>query len=499
MQIPPIIPESIGSAAPAQRKESAAINGLIQLIAGASILPRADPRLATIVVPPTVQLGEAAVTAERDRKLLVDSKTSGQQLQVDRGQSSYGRIGTQSSDGGIALDLGVWLKQLSRQSGGPIRWPGNEAGAAAMRRPFFGSSQLSSLVNSARVKSEATHLPIAKFIVSASPREFSRSPTLPGPVTHVNPAANASLPSELPATTSPRVDPMVGMAKTSAKTAAARFSAAAVLTDSSAPVAVSEAFGVAPKSDGTTKVVAQRSSTAIAALDVSTEVTASTTSTVDRPFTNAESQPRGNEVRLLMNALVKGLALSNLFAARNLASWVSGERLRNSVDESASRLVERSAIAVSEMPIDESDLVSGVPRKLVEQWMQGIESDSSDALEAAQLLLNGKLIWQGQLSDGTPMLMQRYDVWRETKKQREPVERGVGISIETDLKNRGPVKIEGWQWRDALEIIVTGNDPISPPNSWDGWHDLVERLRDRAGASVISRVTDAPDPVADVR
>jgi hypothetical protein len=292
---------------------------------------------------------------------------------------------------------------------------------------------------------------------------------------------------------------MVGMAKTSAKTAAARFSAAAVLTDSSAPVAVSEAFGVAPKSDGTTKVVAQRSSTAIAALDVSTEVTASTTSTVDRPFTNAESQPRGNEVRLLMNALVKGLALSNLFAARNLASWVSGERLRNSVDESASRLVERSAIAVSEMPIDESDLVSGVPRKLVEQWMQGIESDSSDALEAAQLLLNGKLIWQGQLSDGTPMLMQRYDVWRETKKQREPVERGVGISIETDLKNRGPVKIEGWQWRDALEIIVTGNDPISPPNSWDGWHDLVERLRDRAGASVISRVTDAPDPVADVR
>ncbi len=361
MQIPPIIPESTGSAAPAQRKEGAAINGLIQLVTGMPTLPRADPRLATIVVPPTLQLSEATITAERDRRLLVESKTlerAGRSEGAGAGSSAFP---AKLTDGGLALDLGVWLKQLSRQSSGPIKWPA--------------------------VKIDA---PIEEPTGS-----LSRPVTITAP-------NGSSLPS------------------------------------------------------------------------------------------------RGDEARLLMSALVQGLALSNLFAARNLAGWVTGERLRNSSDGSQARTEADSFVAMPEMPAEENALVSGVPRKLVEQWMKGIESDSSDALEAAQLLLNGKLIWQGQLADGTPMLMQRYDVWREPKKQREPMERGVGISIETELKSRGRLKIEGRQWRDTLEIIVTGNDPSRPPNSWHGWQALIERLHERAGARVISRVTDASGAAVDV-
>lgn len=361
MQIPPIIPESTGSTVPAQRKEGAAINGLVQLVTGMPILPRADPRLATIIVPPTLQLSEATVTAERDRRLSVEGKALERAARSERGEASLSAFAAKPTDSGLALDLGVWLKQLSRQSTGPVKWP-----AAQIDAP------------------------------TEEPKE-----SLSRPVT----------------VTAPNASP---------------------------------------------------------------------------------SPARGDEVRLLMSALVQGLALSNLFAARNLAGWVSGERLRNSSDGSQPRAEADSSVAMPEQPVDKNDLVSGAPRKLVEQWMKGIESDSGDALEAAQLLLNGKLIWQGQLADGTPMLMQRYDVWREPKKQREPMERGVGISIETELQSRGRLKIEGRQWRDTLEIIVTGNDPASPPGSWPDWQGLVERLHERAGARVISRVTDASGAVVDV-
>jgi len=361
MQIPPIIPESTGSAAPAQRKEGAAINGLIQLVTGMPTLPRADPRLATIVVPPTLQLSEAAITAERDRRLLLETKALDRAARADGSGANLGALAGRSGENSLALDLGVWLKQLSRQSSGPIKWPAVQIDAP--------------------IKEPAG--------------------TLSRPVTITAPNS-AFLPA------------------------------------------------------------------------------------------------RGDEVRLLMSALVQGLALSNLFAARNLAGWVSGERLRNGSDGSSARTEVDSSATKLDQPVDKNDLVSGAPHKLVEQWMKGIEIDSSDALEAAQLLLNGKLIWQGQLADGTPMLMQRYDVWREPKKQREPMERGVGISIETELKSRGRLKIEGRQWRDTLEIIVTGNNPASPPNSWSDWQGLVERLHERAGATVISRVTDVSGAPVDV-
>lgn len=399
MQIPPIIPESTGVAAPAQRKDGAAISGLVQLVTGTPTLPRADPRLATIIVPPALQLSEAAITAGRDRQLWVESEALAREAKLDRSGFSSRQFTSPPSDKGLAIDLGAWLKQLSRQSSGPIRWPSTQSDLLAPRDLSVGWSQ-----------------PV-------------KTPSLLG--TKI-------------------VSPQIS---TSRGSAAARIPA-------------------------TTDTL--------------------NASIVMRSQNDSVSPSKGDEVRLLMGALVQGLAISNLFAARNLAGWITGERLRNNAQASPARASLEDPISTLEIATEDSGVVSGAPRKLVEQWMRGIDGDSSDALEAAQLLLNGKLIWQGQLADGTPMLMQRFDIWREPKQPRDPVERGVGISIETELKSHGRLRIDGRQWGDALEIVVTGSDSSSPPSSWHGWQELVERLNERTGARVISRAADSFGGVGDV-
>ena len=399
MQIPPIIPESAGSVAPAQRKESAALNGLIQLVAGMPMLPRADPRLATIIVPPILQLSEAAVIAERNRQLSVESKAAERGVRPDRSGRNLGSLAGKSSDSALTLDLGGWLKQLSRQSTGSIRWP-----AIQTRLPVVGE-------------------PSADGIRSV------KTLTLPGVKVESSQGTPIRVSTEAPAQELP--DGSIVLPNTTTQSSSSSFSP-------------------------------------------------------------------GDEVRLLMNALVQGLAFSNLFAARNLAGWITGERLRSSAEDLQAGAGSAYFTPTPEIFSKDDSVISGVPRKLVEQWMKGIDSDSTDALETAHLLLNGKLVWQGQLADGTPMLMQRYDVWREPKKHQEPMERGVGISIETELKHRGRLKIEGRQWQGVLEIVVTGNDLASPPCLWHGWQDLVERLHERAGAKVISRVVETSGAAVDV-
>lgn len=184
-----------------------------------------------------------------------------------------------------------------------------------------------------------------------------------------------------------------------------------------------------------------------------------------------QSSDRRSAALDVLNRLYEGLASSHFFAAQRLAKEF-GEITATPVRqpekkpemnrlELASRL---RALAISEEAADP-----------ISQSFADVAVDSENARHAARLLLEGQLMWKGDLAPGVPLRIERRDAWRSHPSRPGEMQRGAKLDIAISLPNLGALRIIGSQWADEISINVK-NDR-SDVNAWQGWGELNEMLK----------------------
>ena len=164
----------------------------------------------------------------------------------------------------------------------------------------------------------------------------------------------------------------------------------------------------------------------------------------------------------------------------------------------ASPAESKSPVPREGSPVDRTDWAARdlrvtqdhVSRSQVESWFKSIDANSPESKQAAQLLINGNLVWEGQLATGIPLIIQRYDVWRQNEGRSKKLVKGAAISVAVALERLGGVTIDGRSWGGISEIVVAGGDNAGSPSEWRGWNELVERLNTKFG--VILRAKEKP-------
>lgn len=183
-----------------------------------------------------------------------------------------------------------------------------------------------------------------------------------------------------------------------------------------------------------------------------------------------KSDPRGVAFDTLVG-LYRGLASSHFFAAQRLAKefgQITAIPLRQpetKPEMSRSDLAERlRALATSE----------DAPDSIVKS-LSDVAIDSENAQQTARLLVEGQLVWQGELAPGVPLRIERKDAWRSHPARQGEMQRGARLDVEIVLPNLGPLRIVGTQWVDEISLDVQSDE--SDVVAWIGWSELKSSLR----------------------
>ncbi len=171
-------------------------------------------------------------------------------------------------------------------------------------------------------------------------------------------------------------------------------------------------------------------------------------------------------------ALYRGLASSHLFAAQRLAkefgqiTAIPARHPEMKTEMSRSELAARlRALATSEGAAES-----------IAQSLADVAIDSENAQQTARLLVEGQLLWQGELAPGVPLRIERRDAWRSHPERAGEMQRGAKLDVEISLPNLGALRVMGSQWGDDMSIEVQGRSDVT---TWAGWNELNSSLKDQ--------------------
>lgn len=150
-----------------------------------------------------------------------------------------------------------------------------------------------------------------------------------------------------------------------------------------------------------------------------------------------------------LTLLYEALAQSPIFAAQKLAMQLPN----------AASNVAQSTPSAETLQIDEADLQapSEADEHVTSVWSQALSAlqpDSEHAQQAAQCLTTGGMAWSGSLLPGLPAQIRREDAWREHRQAPGQLEKGVSLTLETDLPKLGRLKILAQQWGQDRSITL---------------------------------------------
>lgn len=171
-----------------------------------------------------------------------------------------------------------------------------------------------------------------------------------------------------------------------------------------------------------------------------------------RPLEEAsEKIDQATDLVKRLESAYQSLKSSSIFAAQNLA---------------AALLPQPTTASAEEVPNVQQ----------LQQWLASLAPDSESAQQAANLLMTGQMVWQGELSPGIAVRMQREDAWRESATQVGQIEKGASLVVNITLPRLGELKIIGYKWQDMLDVTVqfpsTGKVALM-----QAWPELEERLQ----------------------
>ena len=131
----------------------------------------------------------------------------------------------------------------------------------------------------------------------------------------------------------------------------------------------------------------------------------------------------------------------------------------------------RNDLAASQMPVG---MLITAPQ---------IEEGLRDAL---RLLMDGRMIWNGQFTPNTPMSLERSDAWRANNKALGGMEKGTSLRIRFDLPNLGAVDIRALGFGGQVSVRVHAQSASTAAFA-QALPALQARLKERgvAGAQVV--------------
>lgn len=201
------------------------------------------------------------------------------------------------------------------------------------------------------------------------------------------------------------------------------------------------------------------------------------------PIPEAEAERRSGPRGVAFDTLVglyRGLASSHFFAAQRLAkefgqiTAIPVRQPETKPETGRSELAERlRALAVSE---DAPDSIA--------KSLSDVAIDSENAQQTARLLVEGQLVWQGELAPGVPLRIERKDAWRSHPARQGEMQRGARLDVEITLPNLGPLRIVGTQWADEVSLDVQSVD--SDVSAWVGWSELNSALKTQFPKIIVS-------------
>ena len=159
--------------------------------------------------------------------------------------------------------------------------------------------------------------------------------------------------------------------------------------------------------------------------------------------TRPDVSPNANLVLASMQQVYAALAQSPMFAASQLAERVTSKK-------PAERSVAEGPHHLPPLHTNAEEESSG----RLGQLFQALSADSPDAQSAAQCLTTGAMVWGGQLVPGVPAEIRREDAWREDPRSPGQLEKGVSLTLETQLAHLGKLKILAQQWGHDRTVTV---------------------------------------------
>ena len=435
MQLSPIVPDQAAGLTSVLRRDAATLAGSNAIQVLPVELIKGDARLATLVVPPPVGAESLAFVPIRDVTPATDS-------QGDKGASqsnpqAFRPSGFFQSNTLLdELNLGEWLRRISESASHEVSWPkanpiaAEVQGAKSLFDPLF-------------------------FRPSGS-------------------TSSATLRSE-----------DVGTARASAVSVSSNLveqsDAGEAVVRSSPKEVVRDLF--------LTLHYTLRQSGIFAAQDLAEHVMARSGG-FKTPFgTGARSFSEPFQGLLgLYSVKTTDAETDQTVDANGFVRLQGATRSRDTPPSEAKSLVSREAPPIERVDWAARDLKvtqDQVSRSQIESWLKSIDANSTESKQAAQLLINGNLVWEGQLATGIPLIIQRYDVWRQNEDKSKKLIKGAAISVAVALERLGGVTIDGRSWGGISEIVIAGGDNAAgSPSEWRGWNELVDRLNTKFGVTL---------------
>lgn len=106
--------------------------------------------------------------------------------------------------------------------------------------------------------------------------------------------------------------------------------------------------------------------------------------------------------------------------------------------------------------------------------------------DALRLLMDGRMVWQGQFTAGVPMALERADAWRANRRETGGMEKGTSLRLRLQLPSLGDVEVRALGFGGQVSVRV--HAPAGSTGEMvNALPQLQARLRERglAGAQVV--------------
>ena len=191
--------------------------------------------------------------------------------------------------------------------------------------------------------------------------------------------------------------------------------------------------------------------------DVGSSSTLSWPGHLAHPIENSStSLADGADVVQALHTLRTQLAESDVFAPHHLVRhWFKPP-------DNATREIDAT---VQETPDD----------KTLTRWVAALSPDSDTAERITQMLVNGRMQWQGELLPGIAVTLDREDAWREDPQHPGQAQKGVSLRAQIELPRLGRLTVVGQQWGEHMHVRVILPNAMAKPLEL-AWPLLEERL-----------------------
>lgn len=106
--------------------------------------------------------------------------------------------------------------------------------------------------------------------------------------------------------------------------------------------------------------------------------------------------------------------------------------------------------------------------------------------DGLRLIMDGRMLWQGQLTPGVPMQFERSDAWITNQQSLGGMEKGTSLKVKLHLPNIGPLEVRAMGFGGQVSVRLYADSGVTASVA-DALPDLQARLKARglAGTQVL--------------